>query len=114
MTSDILTQTGDLNRDSSVVVVENVSSSGFESGPPASQPGATPGNTGTVTLSMPPCQRVVDNPGTSRPSIEVTKVVRTFATQTVAFCVDVFSSKTCLELLPTLTAEQRDFELKYF
>ena len=107
--------------DSNFVVVEHistpVSSSGFEGGPSDHEASATPGDMVSTTPSTPPVTGAAHLCGKSMfltpPAFPIE--TREISTQTVAHCVECFSSKTCLELLQSnkLSVEQLEHELKY-
>ena len=84
----------------------SVSSSASGGGPPADPSSATPGGEAHTTPPTTPCGGVTHLEGKKTSSIE---------TQTESYCVNAFSSKTCLELLidDKLTSEQLQFEHNY-
>ena len=92
------------------VAVDPVSSSGSGRGPPDLDSSTTPEILVTPTPPVPPRQEVAQDQGAS------SKVLKSTETQTISFCVDSFSSKTCFELLKSskLTPDQVQHEANYF
>ena len=103
--------TGDQpNSEPFVSTISPVSSPGFGGGPSDDDPSATPAVTVIPTPPVPPYPEVAHVPGAS------SKVVVCCETQTLSYCVESFSSKTCVELLNSnsLTPDQIQFEANYF
>ena len=111
--------------------IRTVSSSDFGGGSSGHETGGTPGDMVSTTPPTPSLTETADVSGESETSFytdsttqletdsdsETEPVIvstRDGSTQTSAFCVNSFSSKTCLELLQNLTDEQLQFELQYF
>ena len=127
------TVTGTFLDPSYVLVVDRgrtVSISGSGGGPSGGELGTAPDAATSSTPPSPSLTETADPDGEfEKPSDECEESVyesvsesdsgsivstRECSTQTDAFCVSSFSSKTCLEMLETLTPEQLEYELRYF
>ena len=107
MTSTVTGDVGSAPSEPFVVVTrtEPVSSSGFGGGLPGREAGRTPGDTGNATPPAPSHPGAAHSDGEFSFSDDIeffeepTVLTKECSTQTVAFCVNTFSSKTCLEML---------------
>ena len=93
------------------VVSSSVSSPGFGGGPPNLATSAASGDHVPATPSVSPYQGAAPYQGASTKVITCDSEV-----QTLSYCVESFSSKTCIELLKlnSLTPDQIQFEANYF